>query len=279
MFFYSWFYNITLVIRSDQGQGGHLSHVRFISCFYGDRGKSESFSCSCCFSGDFILKESICHYGVSWGSLHWAWQLVLPLAAGRVERAALGASSSSNNVRTEVQVSWGPNVTLKKGSNLGFLKIYFSPKDWLEIYRDLSYQQVKAQRPRVKLRTASQTKGIHLTKEFKWEVFNRKITKDSINTLCGKTRGIIGRILLPEHPKRQIPTDPGTLGQLNSCPFHHCPGVSHVVISKQLTTSQAKPSHFPAVGFQNSRRSVLREEKRLTLNDFGHWNNTRLDWS
>lgn len=53
----------------------------------------------------------------------------LLLAADRVDRAARGVKSSSDKGRTEVQVSWEPNVTLKKGSNLGFININSDPDD------------------------------------------------------------------------------------------------------------------------------------------------------
>lgn len=115
-------------------------------------------------------------------------------------------------------------MTLKKRSNLGFLKIYSNLEDWLEIFRDPSDQP---ERPRVKLCTSSQTKSIHLTKDLKWEVSNKKIGKDPINTSMGKKEGSLENIIA-RMPQHQIPTDPITLGQLNSCPFHFCP----VVISK-----------------------------------------------
>lgn len=53
----------------------------------------------------------------------------LPLAAGRVDRAAKRVSSSSDKGRAEVQVSWELDMTLKKGSNLGFININSDPDD------------------------------------------------------------------------------------------------------------------------------------------------------
>ena len=61
---------------------------------------------------------------------------------------------------------------------------------------------MKAKRPKVKLCIVSQTKGIPLIKELKWEVFNWKITEGPRNVLYGKERGIFGKVLFPEYPNR-----------------------------------------------------------------------------
>ena len=51
------------------GQGGYLSHGRFISCLQGNRGGSECPSCTGC--PNFNLEQSIRHRGMIWAALSW----------------------------------------------------------------------------------------------------------------------------------------------------------------------------------------------------------------
>lgn len=108
-------------------------------------------------------------------------------------------------------------MALKKGSNLSFLNIYSNSEQLnsielrglVGIHKKLNYKQTKAKRPKIKFCIVSQTKGSPLIKELKCEVFNWKITEDPRNALCGKERGIFGKVLLPEYPNR-IPNEPTT---------------------------------------------------------------------
>lgn len=110
--------------------------------------------------------------------------------------------------KEEVLFPWRLNMALKKGSSLGFLNIYSNSerlnstelRGLVGIHRKPNYKQMKAKRPKVKLCIVSQTKGIPLIKELKWEVFNWKITEDPRNALCEKERGIFKKVLLPEYP-------------------------------------------------------------------------------
>lgn len=79
-------------------------------------------------------------------------------------------------------------MNLKKGIQSGFISINSDLGDRLEIRRDPSYKELKAQRPRVSLDIANQTKSIPPTKELQWEVSNRKIAKNPVNAPLRKER-------------------------------------------------------------------------------------------
>lgn len=80
--------NVSLLL----GEGGHLSHGSFISCFWGDKGRSEHLFCTCRFSSVFSSKSSLCQSGICWGGLRchpphlywikpdWLQQLTCPRA-------------------------------------------------------------------------------------------------------------------------------------------------------------------------------------------------------
>lgn len=123
------------------------------------------------------------HCGVSWDSLLWA----LPASTAPCYWPSGEVCPGS---QLFFQQTWdrgagllGIKYDFEGGIQSGFSQYLFQPRGLTgELHRDPNWQQLKAQRPRVKWCTASYTKGIHLTKELKWEVSKRKIAKDPINT-------------------------------------------------------------------------------------------------
>ena len=163
-------------------------------------------------------------------------------------------------------------MALKKGSNLGFLNIYsyserlnsVELRGLVGIHRKPNYKQTKAKKPKVKLCIVSQTKGSPLIKELKCEVFNWKITEDPRNASLWEGRWYLWKRTITRVPQQNSERT----NHLNLCVFHHRPGVSHTVISKQIR-EEASSYFCPSAVFQYWRRSMLRKEKRVILNKFG----------